>query len=105
GGGGGFWKIGDGGTDAFDPLLHNDLSSTVASGSITEVLETSPALSGSYLINFSVPEGSEYTINEMGIFDFEKTMQFYTRLSWLHKPEDVQLDVRYRIRKTTQASE
>lgn len=101
----GYWKIGNGGSDDFNPLLHNDLSSTTASGNIESWAQTSPAISGSYVTSFHVPVGNEYTINEMGIFDSNNVMQFYTRCSTLHKPSRFQLDVRYRIRKNPQAEE
>jgi len=100
----GYWKIGNGGTDEFDPTIHNDLSSTLASGSLDRWIEASPGVSGTFVGIFHVPTGEEYTINEMGLFDVYNTMQYYTRLSTLHKPTNVQLDVWYRIRKASQAS-
>ena len=52
------------------------------------------------MINFSVPTGeSGTTIKEIGIFDLNKNLQYYTKTGDLYKPSNVQLDVRYRIRK------
>jgi hypothetical protein len=99
----GYWKVGNGSTDVFDPFLHNDLSNTTVSGSLDTRTETATGASGSILINFEVPgwpRGSAYTINEMGIFDKNKNLQYYTKCSTLHKPDDVALNVRYRLRKS-----
>jgi len=99
----GYWKVGDGSSDVFDPTLHNDLSNTTVSGGLDTRTETATGASGSILINFEVPgwpRGDAYTINEMGIFDKNKNLQYYTKCSTLHKPDDVALNVRYRIRKS-----
>jgi len=95
----GFWKIGNGATLGFDPIVANDLDSVTASGGIDDILITSPEPSGSILFNFHVPRATERTITEMGVFDLDKNLQYYTKTGELHKPTDVQLDVRYRIRK------
>jgi len=99
----GYWKIGDGAIDSFDAKLKGDLNSVLLSGSIDTRTETATGASGSLLINFEVPgwpRGDAYTINEIGLFDKNKNMQYYTRCSTLHKPDDVALNVRYRIRKS-----
>jgi hypothetical protein len=99
----GFWKIGNGDTLGFDPIIQNDLDSITASGNIDDILETSPSPSGTILFNFHVPKETARTITEMGVFDLNKNLQYYTKTGELHKPKDVQLDVRYRISKLPQA--
>lgn len=93
------WKVGNGANDLYDPETATDLASTTASGNIDSFAETSADASGSYIIKFHLPRKDVHTIDEMGIFDSDKNLLFYTRLSELHKPEDVQLDVIYRISK------
>jgi hypothetical protein len=100
----GYWQIGNGANDLFEPLNFNGVSSVLASGSIDEYIETGIGPSGSYLINFHVPTGEAYNINEMGVFDKYWNLQYYTRCGDLYKPANVQLDVRYRIRKPSTAA-
>ena len=101
----GHWKIGNGSNDLFSPETYNDVSSVLASGSLDSYEETGFGVNGSFLINFHVPEGVAYNINEIGVFDKYWNLQYYTKCGDLYKPENVQLDVRYRIRKTTTAAE
>jgi hypothetical protein len=95
----GSWKIGDGANDYYDPIIATDLESVIASGGIERVTETELTPSGYFLVNFSVPSHTEYTLNEIGLFDPTDNMIFYTRCSDLHKPAGVQLDILYRIAK------
>jgi hypothetical protein len=99
----GYWKIGDGSTLGFDPQVQNDLDNITASGGISDIRVTSDMPSGSILIDFEVPvasgAGGDKTITEMGVFDKNKNLQYYTKTSTLFKPWNVQLDVKYRISK------
>lgn len=93
------WKVGDGYTDLFEAEDATNLASVLASGNIDSYAETSTDPSGSYILKFHVPRNEEGTYNEMGIFDSSQNLLFYTSMSDLHKPEDIQLDVIYRISK------
>ena len=95
----GYWKIGTGADDNFNPLLSNDLNSWSASGELTSFTDTGEGIEGYYVIEFSVPKSGAQTINEIGVFDPELDMLYYTRCSNLYKPDNVQLDVVYRIKK------
>jgi hypothetical protein len=92
-----YWAIGDEDSDTFIPEIANSLNSQTASGSILDanVIE----YSDKYIINFTVPTGTEYSIKEIGIFNGEGNIMFYTRCSEVFKPENVQLDLHYRIDK------
>lgn len=97
----GFWKVGTGGDEVgFEPVDKNDLNTPVVSGSLLSFTETASGNAGYVLINFKVPENGAYTLNEFGVFDENKNLHYYSKLSDLHKPDGVSLDVLYRISKT-----
>ena len=100
----GYWKIGNGAMDGFDPFSANDLNSWTTSGNLSEISDTDVGIDGYHLIKFSVPKSNAYNINELGIFDLSSNMLYYTRCSDLYKPDDVQLDLVYRIEKQKQES-
>ena len=95
----GYWKIGTGADDNFNPVLANDVNSWSASGELTSFTNTASGIGGYHVIEFNVPKKGEQTLNELGVFDEKYNMLYYTRCSSLHKPDDVQLDVVYRITK------
>ena len=96
----GFWKAGEGGDDPyFSPDKENNINIILTSGGLSSFTETSTAASGSILINFEVPKTNAYTINEFGIFDSNRNLHYYTRCSDIYKPENVELHMKYRIRK------
>jgi len=94
---GGYWMIGDEDSDTFEPEIANRLNSPTASGSLLE--EDITEYADKYIVNFTVPKGQEYSIRELGIFNSEGNIMFYTKCSELFKPEEVQLDIHYRISK------
>ncbi len=100
----GYWKIGTGASDAFNPLLSNDLSSWSVSGELSSFTNTASGIGGYHIMEFSVPKEGEQTLNELGVFDTRFNMLYYTRCSSLYKPDNVQLDVVYRITKQQQES-
>lgn len=65
---------------------------------ISEVYNFS-SIGGHHLIEFNVPKQGEQTLNEIGVFDTDLNMTYYTRCSNLYKPDNVQLDIVYRIKK------
>ena len=95
----GYWKIGTGADDNFNPFIANDLNSWSASGELTSFTDTASGIGGYHVIEFSVPKAGEQTLNELGVFDPRFDMLYYTRCSSLYKPDNVQLDVVYRITK------
>ena len=58
-----------------------------------------PSVRGHHVIEFSVPKNGGQTLNEIGVFDSKFNMLYYTVCSSLYKPDNVQLDVVYRITK------
>jgi hypothetical protein len=95
----GYWKIGTGASDTFNPLTSNDLNSWSVSGDLSSFTNTASGIGGHHVIEFSVPKEGEQTLNELGVFDPRFNMLYYTRCSSLYKPDNVQLDVVYRITK------
>jgi hypothetical protein len=96
-GSGAYWMIGDEDSDTFRPEVSNYLNSPTTSGAILD--ENVIEYSDKYIINFTIPTGEEYSIKEIGIFNGEGNIMFYTRCSEVFKPENVQLDLHYRIDK------
>jgi hypothetical protein len=97
----GFWKVGNGGDEVgFEPVNVNDINSPLVSGSLLSFSETASGNQGYVLLSFKVPESGAYTFNEFGVFDENKNLHYYSKLSDLHKPDGVALDVLYRISKT-----
>ena len=94
----GYWKVGEGGDNPyFDPKKSNNINTILTSGSLSSFTQTTTAASGKLLINFEVPKDTAYTINELGVFDSNTDLHYYTRCSTLHKPDDIELHVKYRI--------
>jgi len=75
------------------------LNSWSASGELISFTDTGTGIDGYHVIEFSVPKQGEQTLNELGVFDPRFNMLSYTRCSNLYKPDNVQLDVVYRITK------
>jgi hypothetical protein len=96
----GYWKVGSGGDDPYyQPLITNNINTILTSGGLTSQTVTSSGSDGTILINFEVPKDTAYTINEIGVFDKNSNIHYYTRCSDLHKPDGVELHIKYRIRK------
>jgi len=95
----GYWEVGDRTNEAgvlletYNYTTNNRLANTTATGSLTSV-ETSGSY---YYINFTIPEGQELDIKEMGIFNNEGDMMFYSWMSNIHKPSNVSIIVQYKV--------
>jgi hypothetical protein len=76
----GYWKVGDGGSPVgsapseWNPFTNNDLESPTASGSYWRIYEND----GSYFLDFVVPWGEGLTIREVGIFNINDDLLFYS---------------------------
>jgi len=93
----GYWMIGDQDIELWNPEAAGSLYSPTASGSIN--VNNLIEYDDKYILDFSIPVGDEYTIKEIGLFDKNGNIMFYTRCSELFKPSNVQLDVHYRMFK------
>jgi len=91
-GGFGYWVVGDGGIEEYDPYISNDLESPTASGDYWRIW----ADAETYYIDFIVPTGEDLTIREVGLFNIEGELMYYSVCSELYKPSDVQTVFHYR---------
>ena len=94
---GGYCLIGDENNEFWDPVANNGLYSATASGSVRNGRLVDRG--DMFTFDFSIPTGTAYTIKEIGLFDREDNIMFYTRCSELYKPSNVQLDIHYRLLK------
>ena len=97
----GYWKVGDGGSPVgsapteWNPFTNNDLESPTASGAYWRIYEND----GSYFLDFVVPWGEGLTIREVGIFNINDDLLFYSKCSELYKPETARVVFNYQIEK------
>lgn len=97
---GGYWQIGDGDDVSYDPafpVVTNSLQSMLASGTDLQFAEDNDY----YYISWEYHEKPTEDIRELGIFNKDNFLIFYTRLSNLHKPDVVDLNVHFKIEKRT----
>jgi hypothetical protein len=88
----GYWKVGNGTTPDYDPYSFNDVESVTASGDYWRVWQDVE----NYYIDFIVPTGEELTIREVGLFNVNNDLMYYSQCSELHKPIEVQTVFHYR---------
>jgi len=92
-----YWKVGIGTTPTFNSIDANDIETIAASGSI---LSYENSTNGDIIIlEFDVSQKIDINITEIGIFNDEDRLMFYTKCSPLYKPVDVILKLFYRITK------
>ena len=94
----GYWKIGDGEEQEYNPAGANDIQSTTLSGSFDNVYENDSGTH--YIIEFVISSITDLTITEIGLFNEDGNIMFYTLCSPLFKPADINLRMFYRIEKT-----
>lgn len=93
---GGYWKIGTGGSMSYKVVFNNDLETPVLSGSFLNTSE----IGDYYYLDFTVPETtSSYNFTEIGIFNSDDNIMFYSVMSPLYKPSDMEMNIHYRIEK------
>jgi hypothetical protein len=88
----GYWKVGNGTTEGYDYLNSNDLESPTASGDYWRVWEDGV----NYYIDFIVPTGEDLDIREVGLFNVNGDMIYYSKCTELYKPKEVQTVFHYR---------
>ena len=97
----GYWQVGDGGSPVgsapteWNPFVNNSLESPTASGSYWRIYENA----GEYFLDFIVPWGEALTIREVGIFNENNDLIFYSKCSELHKPITARTVFNYKIEK------
>lgn len=91
----GYWEVGDGQLDGYDYTTNNRLINTIATGSVTSIVESG----NYYYLDFTIPKGEELNIKEIGIFNYENNMMFYSFMSPMYKPSNVSIKIHYRIEK------
>jgi len=95
---GSYWKVGTGTTESFNPMEANDIETIAVSGSFTSYYE-STLDSDIVILEFDVPIGLDINITEIGIFNDDDRMMFYTECSPLFKPSNAILKLFYKITK------
>ena len=96
-GGLGYWKVGDGGIEDYDPYANNNLESPTASGNYWRVWSDGGYEDAqNYYIDFIVPTGEDLTIREVGLFNVDDILVYYSVCSELYKPAEVQTVFHYR---------
>jgi len=88
----GYWVVGDGGIEEYDPYISNDLQSPTASGAYWRLWKDDET----YYIDFIVPTGEDLTIREVGLFNIDGELIYYSVCSELYKPSEVQTVFHYR---------
>ena len=88
----GYWVVGDGGIEDYDPYISNNLESPTASGAYWRLWKDDE----NYYIDFIVPTGEDLTIREVGLFNIDGELIYYSVCSELYKPADVQTVFHYR---------
>lgn len=97
----GYWKVGTGDSEIWNPYVQNDLETPVASGTYKAIYED---LNNVY-IDFEVsPEVADIGIKEVGLFNYLDQLIFYSNCSELFKPTDVNCFFHYRIVKIESSS-
>jgi len=94
----GYWKTGNGTTQEYNPAGANDIQSTTLSGSYDSIYENNSGTH--YIIEFVISSTEDLTITEIGLFNEEGDIMFYTLCSPLFKPADINLRMFYRIEIT-----
>ena len=92
----GYWKVGIGTSTSWNPYDENDLESPVTSGSYKSIEEDS----NNFYVNFIVSsEFEDVNITEVGLFNYQDDLVFYSKCDDLFKPKGVQIYFHYRIGK------
>lgn len=91
-------KFGDGTTKTFDPVSANDIEH-----SISDTYSVSGGVrsdNDNFYIELLVRNSAaDMNISEIGVFDKYDRIAFYTKMSYLYKPQDVNLFVHYNLAK------
>lgn len=93
---GGYVKFGDGGSDEYQPIIENDVDSVVFT--TRRNIEISEDADYKY-ITVLVRDKEAFEFTEVGFFDSNDDMIFYSYHSTIYKPENVYVKIRLKIRK------
>lgn len=92
---GGYVKFGNGGSEDYDPIRENDVESPVYT--VTRNIEISSDTNYKY-ITVLVRDKEAFNFTEVGFFDSNDDMIFYSYHSAIYKPENVYIKIRLKIR-------
>ena len=96
---GSYWKVGTGTAPSFNPKESNDIETFAASGSFLKYEDSSLDPENISIIEFNVSDQININITEIGIFNDDDLLMFYTKCSPLYKPLETTLKLFYKIRK------
>lgn len=97
----GYWQVGNGTSDDYNVFASFQLESPTASGAYWRVWQDD---NGQY-IDFVVPKTEvDLGITEVGLFNFNGDLIYYSRCSVLYKPEEVQTVFHYRGLRSSSSS-
>jgi len=93
-----YWKAGTGTTSSYNPQEANDIETMATSGSFLRYYGSTLDDDIS-ILEFDISEQIDINITEIGIFNDEERLMFYTRCSPIYKPSNVILKMFYKIRE------
>jgi hypothetical protein len=91
-----YFKVGTGGSSSWNYTVNNDIETQIGS---TYSITTSGSDNNYYYINTTINDGITMPITEIGLFDNDDNLKFYTYCSQIYKPSTVMFKIHYRISK------
>lgn len=92
----GYWKVGTGTSTTWNPFTEGDLETVAASGYYYSIEDDT----NNIYIDFIVPEGdNDINITEVGLFNIDDDLIFYSNSSGIYKLKEIQTYFHYRIVK------
>lgn len=95
---GSYWKAGTGNTETFNSQEANDIETMATSGGFISYTE-STVDEDIAILEFDITGQQDINITEIGIFNDESRIMFYTKCSPIFKPSESTLKMFYKIRK------
>ena len=97
----GYWKVGTGIAENWDAEFYNDLESPIVSGAYLDLYEDT----NWWYLDFEVPSFvDDISVTEVGLFNFNNELIFYTKCSPIFKIKNVSTFFHYRIEKIYSSS-
>jgi len=93
---GGYWKIGTGGSENWDAKVNDNLETPTLSGAFVNKAN----MSDYYYMDIEHQMDEKMDVTEIGIFDSDGIIVFYSYFDKIHVPKDVNFFVHYKVSKT-----
>jgi len=95
----GSWKLGNGTNEGYNPIVSNDIQNSILTGNTLSVRQFAIGGDEFYSVDVLVENNVALNIREVGIFDSDGDIAFYSRFSPLYKPADTYFRYFLRISK------